>query len=140
LVNGTLMPQNAAASAKWVQKAAMQGVATAQDDLALMYQKGVGVPKDAAAATTWAKRAAAQGQGHAQYMLGGFYASGSSVPKDAVEAYKWMYMATIYPSIDDRTRLQAATDLDRLAGSMTKDQIHKAMAEAKGWKPVFEVP
>ena len=51
-------------------KAADQGYATAQFNLALMYYNGRGVPRDYQAAARWYRKAADQGNAKAQYNLG----------------------------------------------------------------------
>ena len=61
---------DAAIAAAWYHKAAAQGYASAQYNLALMYRDGRGVARDAAQAQHWYEQAAAQGHAKAQYRLG----------------------------------------------------------------------
>ena len=51
-------------------KAAKQGIARAQYNLGLIYNKGQGVTKDARQAVYWYTKAAKQGYAHAQVNLG----------------------------------------------------------------------
>jgi TPR repeat protein len=53
----------------WYQKAAAQGYADAQANLALMYIEGQGVPQDYGIATEYLSRAAEQGHVGAQHNL-----------------------------------------------------------------------
>ena len=76
-------------AAKWFRKAAEQGNAGAQYNLAVMYDKGLGVPQDYSEAVRWYRKAAEQGDALAQYNLGVMYANGEGVPQDYAEAVRW---------------------------------------------------
>ena len=71
------------------RKAAEQGDAYAQYNLASCYAMGEGVVKDEAEAAKWYIKAAEQGNAEAQCSLGGYYAKGTGVVKDNKEAVKW---------------------------------------------------
>jgi TPR repeat protein len=66
---------------KWYRKAAKQGFAEAQNNLALMYVLGRGVPQDDAEAVKWFRRAAKQGYAPAQNNLGEMRRQGRGVTK-----------------------------------------------------------
>jgi TPR repeat protein len=68
----------------WYRKAAEQGFALAENNLGIMYLKGLGVPKDDAQALSWIRKAAEQGVDVAQNTLGISYEDGNGVTKDAV--------------------------------------------------------
>lgn len=53
---------------QWYQRAAEQGDANAQNNLALMYVNGCGVEKNNEAALQWFQKAAAQGHAKAKEM------------------------------------------------------------------------
>jgi TPR repeat protein len=72
---------------------AVQGVANAQYNLALMYSNGVGVPQYDALAAKWYRLAAEQGYASAQFNLGLMYENGKGVPQDYTEAVKWYRLA-----------------------------------------------
>jgi TPR repeat protein len=89
----------------WYRKAAEQGFAGAQNNLAVMYEKGLGVPKDDseaakwyqraaekqdAEAAKWYQRAAEKQDAHAQHSLGIMYLDGRGIPQDFEEAFKWI--------------------------------------------------
>jgi TPR repeat protein len=57
--NGLGVPKDPAQAARWYRKAADQGDATAQSNLAFMYAIGRGVPKDYVQAHMWSNLAAA---------------------------------------------------------------------------------
>jgi TPR repeat protein len=55
------VPRDYVAALSWFRKAADQGAASAQGELALMYLRGHGVPKDTVAAIRWARKATKYG-------------------------------------------------------------------------------
>ena len=67
-------------------RAAGQGLAEAQYNLALRYYNGEGVRQDYAEAVRWVRLAAEQGDARAQANLGVMYGNGEGVPQDYVEA------------------------------------------------------
>ncbi|WP_348225683.1 hypothetical protein [Nitrosomonas sp. Is79A3] len=58
-------------------KFAKQGDASAQYNLAMMYQLGKSVPQDSAQARSWYRKAAEQGHTSAQFTLGNIYYLGN---------------------------------------------------------------
>jgi len=81
------------AAVQWYRRAAEQGLATAQFNLAVIYAEGDGVPKDSAAAVQWYRLAAEQGMVDAQYNLGVIYAGGDGGPRQPGEAVRWFRRA-----------------------------------------------
>jgi TPR repeat protein len=77
----------------WYRKAAEQGFAAAQNNLAVMYEKGLGVPKDDSEAAKWYRKAAEKQEAHAQHSLGIMYRDGRGIPQDFEEAVKWLRKA-----------------------------------------------
>ena len=67
-----LLKQDGVEGAKWIRKAAEQGDADAQCDLAGAYRVGRGVPKDYVEALSWYRKAAEQGDSRAQEYLDGY--------------------------------------------------------------------
>lgn len=78
-----------AEAVRWYRLAADQGLAVAQTNLGIMYDKGAGVPEDEAEAARWFRLAADQGDADAQYNLGVMYANGEGVILDFVSAHMW---------------------------------------------------
>jgi uncharacterized protein len=72
-----------------LRKAADQGYAPAQVELALMYGNGLGLPQSDAEALKWMRKAADQGLALAQENLGTLYSTGRVVPQNDAEAAKW---------------------------------------------------
>ena len=74
---------------KRIRKAAEQGIAWAQNDLALCYENGSGVKKDCVEAVLWYRKAADQGRSDAQRNLARCYEFGIGVKKNPDEAVQW---------------------------------------------------
>ena len=72
----------------WYKKAAKQGFGMDQNNLGIMYIKGLGVKKDYKKAFELFQEAAIQGNIQAQYNLGLMYYMGLSVKKDYKKAAK----------------------------------------------------
>jgi len=70
-----------------------QGYANAQNNLGVMYRKGLGVPQDYKTAMKWFTLAAEQGYANAQSNLGWMHEEGLGVPKDYKTAVKWYTLA-----------------------------------------------
>lgn len=70
-------------------KKANRGDATAQFQLAKIYDIGEGIPKNEKEAVKWYRKAAEQGQADAQNNLAICYETGKGVLKDEKEAVKW---------------------------------------------------
>jgi len=72
---------------------AEQGHPVAQNNLGMMYRRGVGVPQDDETAVKWWKLAAKQGHVSAQFELGVSCANGQGVKQDNVYAHMWWNIA-----------------------------------------------
>jgi localization factor PodJL len=74
-------------------KAAADGDARAQFEVAAIYTEGRAVGEDLPAAAVWYERAAAQGFAPAQYRLGNLYEHGRGVERDLDQARLWYQRA-----------------------------------------------
>jgi TPR repeat protein len=74
----------------WYQKAAEQGVAEAQFNLAHLL---VTEEMSASVAAEWMRKAADQGMVDAEYLMGVIYAEGIGVEPDRSEARRWLEKA-----------------------------------------------
>jgi rhodanese-related sulfurtransferase len=75
---------------QWYRKAASKGFESAQNNLASMYEQGLGITKSDTLAAQWYRLAADQGNGKAQHSLGQMYLEGRGVPPDIDQASKWI--------------------------------------------------
>jgi len=64
---------NYAEAIRWYRMAAEQGYAPAQNNLAAMYEQGLGLPQNDASAAKWFRLAAERGNAKAQHSLGIMY-------------------------------------------------------------------
>ena len=77
----------------YAKRAAMQGNARAQFDLALMYAKGEGVAKNEKLAFNWFHKAARNHHVEAKFYMGLSFAQGRGVRKQAQLARYWFKLA-----------------------------------------------
>ena len=82
-----------------------QGNRTAQLQLGLMYDEGLGIPKQHHQAVRWYSVAASQGDPEAPFYLGRIYQDGRGGPKDYARARRWYRVAA------ERGNLKAAVNL-----------------------------
>ena len=126
------LPKDYAEAARWVRKAADQGLGRAQYTLGMMYANGQGVTKDAAEAAKWVAKAAEGGDPAAQATIGVIYESGQGVQQDDAEAAKWYRKAIDnYRKAADAGDASAATALGNMYArgqGVTGDY-----GEAAGW-------
>ena len=103
------------------------GNSTAQFNLGIIYENGLGVPQDYAAAVKWYRKAAEQGNADAQNNLGVMYGNGYGVPQGYVEAHMWYNLAAA------QGNEMAHKNRDIVAKQMTPTDISKAQKLAHEW-------
>jgi S1-C subfamily serine protease len=134
---GEGVPSNDAEAVRWYRRAAEQGYANAQFNLGFMYDFGEGVPGNDVEAVRWYRRAADQGNANAQFNLGLMYELGEGVPTDWMEAHFWYNLSAAgSPSGADRD--QAVQNRDRVQARLSREQIARAQARARAWRPKAE--
>ena len=91
LENGDMnFPKNERAAFDWYQRAAVNGHAAAQCNLAVMYTMGRGTSKNESAAIEWYRAASEQGNANAQFNLGIMLANGRGISgPDLATATHW---------------------------------------------------
>ncbi len=102
---------------------AEQGMAAAQFNLGVMYEKGRGVKQDDFEAVKWFRKAAEQGMADAQFNLGFMYDKGRGVKQDDFEAVKWFRKA----AEQGHAKAQALLGLEYLLGKGV--QFDKSLAK-----------
>ncbi|GIK96873.1 MAG: hypothetical protein BroJett029_10820 [Alphaproteobacteria bacterium] len=90
---GRGVQQNPFEALKWYRKAAEQGHARAQRNLASLYEAGRGTVADPAEAARWYRAAALQGDSYAQFSLGRMYHEGRGVSLQLDRSYAWLTRA-----------------------------------------------
>ena len=103
----------------WMAEA-NKGNASAQYNLGLMLENGLGVAADFKEAIHWYVLAARQGHGRAQNNLGALYAIGRGTLKDSLRAYMWWKIAVLSGV------KTAAQNIRKIENTMSPMQIAKA--------------
>lgn len=105
------------------------GSARGMVELGKAYWNGAYGRQDYVLARRWLERAARSGDGEARRWLGLMTEQGLAGPVNAVEAYLWLNLA-----MDDASeRGEAAKDRERVAKSLTSEQIQAAQELARNW-------
>ena len=90
---GALEPEPDEDQIKLLETAARRGLAEAQYELGVAYDRGLGVTQNHATAAGWYHRAAEQGLTDAQYNLATLYDEGLGTPRDIELAREWYIRA-----------------------------------------------
>lgn len=103
---------------------AEKGDAKSQNNLGILYRRGMGVLKNEKKAFTWYERAATQGFAKGQYNLALLYKRGSGVERNEKMAFKWLEQAAMngYP----RALLDLGTRFEKGSG-VKKDPVKALM-------------
>jgi TPR repeat protein len=104
---GQVLDNDPGLAAGWFYRAAEQGYADAQFNLALLYANGEGVPQDMAEAVVLFKKAAEQGHVDAQNNLGALYFTGEGVDRDEQKAIEWFEKAAAQGNEEAIANLEA---------------------------------
>ena len=75
--------------------AAKEGHADSQFNVALMYERGIGIGRDEKEAVVWYGKAASQGSSVAQFNLGVLYENGRGTEIDFAKANEWYRRASV---------------------------------------------
>ena len=114
---------------------AEQGDETAQFNVALMHDAGLGVVPDKELSAGWLRKVADQNDTEAQFYLGEIYARGQGVARNYVKAYTWLTVAADQAA--GQNRLQVFSERNTLEKKMTAAQIVNAKRRARAWLPVL---
>jgi len=128
---GTGTDANALEAAKWLSRAAEQGLPAAQYDYAVRLLQGFGLTKDEVKIPMLMREAADKGIPGAQNRMAYLYRDGIKVQKDPIEAAKWRLIAK-KNGFKDKT-------LDDMVAKLPKAQRLKAEAEASSWTDRIQV-
>lgn len=122
------LKQKYAAAFARLEPLAQGGNPYAQNQLGIMFNRGIGVARDYEAAADWWRRAADQGQATAQCNLGLMYLYGQGVPQDDVQAYVYFNVAAARGSKDARRRRDMME-----AWRMTASELQEAQELSRNW-------
>ena len=119
------MRRNFATAIGFFRAAADAGYAMAQNNLGLMYSRGLGVTQNHRQAVAWYRAAAQQGNASAQFNLGAKYANGEGVELDYLRAHMWWNIAA------GNGHKNAGFSLENIEMRMQADDIGRARELAK---------
>ena len=100
LLNGTGVAMNVEKAAVWLERAAANGNALAQNYVGVLYQTGTGVHANMATAMRWYEAAARNGNLKAMTNLGKAYAGGWAEGTDFTKAAEWFGRAAGFGEVD----------------------------------------
>lgn len=130
------LPRNPKLAATWFLRAAEQGFAEAQFNLAVVFTNGEGAPRDLATAALWCRRAAEQGFANAQFMLGIKLARGEGLPRDTAESLAWLQVAAWNGQEEAARRFALAqSGLDSATNAAVQRRAREIAAAIAGRKP-----
>jgi len=133
---GDEVPKSYTESGRWYLKAAQQGVAEAQFQLAVRYyEHGKKAKENYVTAFQWFFKAANQGIAEAQYNVAAMYQLGRGVATNRIEAYKW-YLIAAAQKYD-----KGSAAAENLASILSRQEIAEAEKRALAFAPkrVFRV-
>ncbi|WP_141728252.1 tetratricopeptide repeat protein, partial [Devosia insulae] len=111
----------------YVRQIAEAGNARAAFVLAECLSEGIGCPQDFAEALKWYAAGAELGDTSSMAALGRMYSTGNGVLQDFVRAHTWLNLAAA------RGDRPSSVARDRLARSMTPDDVALAQMVARRW-------
>ena len=121
---------------KWWKISVDRGRDATHNDLAELYEKGLGTSQDFKEAVRLYQIGVAKKDSLSMFHMGRMYEQELGVSKDLVEAYKWYTIALNHTS--SQKKLQRAAILksrEKIRGQMTAGQLKQGDDRAKGWKP-----
>ncbi len=86
---------NVPLAVKEFRAGAEKGEADCQFNLALIYEKGIGITQDEKEAVVWYRKSAEQGNANAQFNLGVLYENGRGCAVDFAQANQWYRKASV---------------------------------------------
>ena len=112
---------------------AEQGDASAQFNLGIIWDNGLGVSEDDTEAFRWYRLAAQNGNADAQYSLGRLYYLGKVVPQDFSEALRWYRLAAQNGNADAEKLLSTMASSSTSASASSQSASDRIAFEgAKG--------
>ena len=129
---GVGVPQDLAAGAAWLLRAAEKGYLEAQFTLGLLYEQGRdGVPRDYVEAVAWLRTAAEAGHRMAIFELAEMYDTGRGVIKGPVLACMWKLLVA-YRSTGEMRRIMLG-DATYTARQLSQADRQEALRLAAEW-------
>jgi uncharacterized protein len=120
----------------WYQKASLQDHALATNNLAFLYDEGLGVKQDRQKAFDLYMKSADLEWGEAMFNLYIMYGAGQIGAKpDLVAACPWYFRAVRYAEPDSRIRVNFQSAVKPILKSLSGDELRTCRDQAVNWKP-----
>jgi TPR repeat protein len=123
----------------WYQKAAHQGEPLALNNLAYLYDLGLGVKQDRQHAFDLYMKAADQGNPQAMFNIAVVYGAGQRGEPDLGQAYVWLLRAKRYRTNcfarDDKTDNRVDGSIRYAEGKLSSAEQERARRVAEDWSP-----
>jgi uncharacterized protein len=120
----------------WYQRAAENNHPLALNNLAYLYDLGLGVTQDRAKAFELYSRSANLGWAHAMWNVANMYGAGQVGPKDLVSACIWSFRAKKYATTDNAALLNQLNRVGPyLQKSLSPEEYSKCQTESAAWAP-----
>ncbi len=140
LASGLQAAQRYSEALTWYEKAAAQNHALATNNLAYLYDLGLGVPQDRRKGFELYSRAANLGWAESMWNLANMYGAGQVGDVDMVMACVWTVRANKFAKGYDRQlKTHVSRVLPRIAATLTTEQIASCDKQAEAWSPSFGV-
>lgn len=104
--------------------------------MGFFYHNGYGVTRDEAEAIKWFQKSANRGHMRSQYYMGIMSAKGQGVAKDPLTGYMWLAIYALNPTLSERDKHYTMEEMKQVAKKLSPEDVKKAIAMAKEWKPV----
>ena len=117
-------------------KEARGGSVSAQRNLGVMYDRGVGVSRDPVKAAEWLRTAAGSGSRDAAYQLGAMYESGRGVAQDDGQAVAWYRKAALLGDRESQVKVGKAYEEGKGVSSDMGEALtwyRKAAGQGDAW-------
>jgi len=113
---------------KWYTEQANTGDAPAQNNLGVMYRRGLnGAPTNISEAIRWFERAASQGSVNGMLNLASIYKIGEGTNQNLELAYAWYNLAADRLPVSDPKKAKARQNVTEIAPYLSNEQIGDAL-------------
>lgn len=120
----------------WYAKASAQGHALATNNLAYLYDLGLGVPQDRQTGFELYSKAADLGWAEAMWNIANMYGAGQLGPRDLVLACVWSSRAQRYAGLTEKKLLvYLARAVPQLERTLSPDQLASCHEQVVSWSP-----
>lgn len=120
----------------WYERAALQGHALASNNLAYLYDLGLGVPQDRKKGFEYYSKAAELGWAESMWNIANMYGSGQLGEIDMISACVWTMRSRRYAKPSNQELQNMLTDIiPYLESTLSSDDMTICKQQAESWAP-----